>query len=82
MTDVDSDDFEQSEEMEVQPWSWTRLAGILVTAAGNVVRSVAVACDEVSEAVASHELWVRQRGEASEFASDVMKDLASLPTSS
>lgn len=48
------EDSEEDEAIKPAPWSWARLAGIAITAVGNVLTSVAVGCTEVSDAVSSH----------------------------
>lgn len=83
-TDEDLEDLPEDEykvgELEPRRLSWPYLAGVLVSALGNLGKTAMIACDEVAGELARHAEWARQADDAKTFASDVMRDLDAIPT--
>lgn len=82
MVAEDLEDFSDDEYEGLEPrrMSWPFLAGVLVSAVGNLGKTVMLACDEVAGELARHAEWTRQADDSKGFAADVMRDIEAIPT--
>jgi len=63
---------EEVQELGPAPWSWARLAGIAVAGFSNMLGTIGLACDEVSNAIAAH---IAFKDDRRDFADSVLRDV-------